>query len=158
MRDGGWNCRSYLGAIHSSFHTTINVLEGLREYRKNYEPNTKTISNSIKRGIEFLLIHKLFKSHRTGNIVNSKMTRFSFPTGWRYDVLRALDFFQEYNVTKDERLIEGIELVLKSKTEEGKWLLQNRHAGRYFFEMEVVGKPSCWSTLRALRVLKWWNN
>jgi hypothetical protein len=86
------------------------------------------------------------------------MTRFSFPTGWRYDVLRALDFLQAVNASKDERMSESIELVLKRRNADGKWNLQNRHAGRYYFEMESVGKPSRWNTLRALRVLKWWNN
>lgn len=158
MQDGGWNCLSYNGATHSSFHTTINVLEGLKEYQINFEPNNKRIAQSIKRGIEFLLVHKLFRSHRTGNIVDSKMTRFSFPTGWRYDVLRALDFFQSINVPKDERMNESINLVIKRRNANGAWNLQNRHAGRYYFEMEAVGKPSRWNTLRALRVLNWWNN
>ena len=158
MSDGGWNCQSYNAATHSSFHTTINVLEGLIEYHINYEPDNKRIAKSINRGIEFLLVHKIFRSHRTGNIVDSKMTRFSFPTGWRYDVLRALDFFQAFNAPKDKRMNEAIELILKRRDNNGKWKLQNRHAGRYYFEMEGVGKPSRWNTLRALRVLKWWNN
>lgn len=157
MQDGGWNCQSYSGATHSSFHTTINVLEGLREYQINFEPNNKRIAKSIARGIEFLLLHKLFRSHRTGNIVDSKMTRFSFPTGWRYDVLRALDFLQIVKAFKDERMNESIELVVKRRDAEGKWNLQNRHPGRYYFDMEVVGQPSRWNTLRSLRVLKWWN-
>lgn len=156
MQDGGWNCLSYKGATHSSFHTTINVLEGLREYQNNFESNNKRIEKSIARGIEFLRLHKLFRSHRTGNVVDSKMTRFSFPTGWRYDVLRALDFLQAVNAAKDERVKESIELVVRRRDAEGKWSLQNRHPGRYYFEMEEVGKPSRWNTLRALRVLKWW--
>lgn len=49
MKDGGWNCRSYNGATHSSFHTTINVLGGLWEYQKNYEPSDRKISKSITR-------------------------------------------------------------------------------------------------------------
>jgi hypothetical protein len=36
MADGGWNCRSYQGATHGSFHTTISVLEGLREYENRH--------------------------------------------------------------------------------------------------------------------------
>ena len=32
MPDGGWNCERIHGATHSSFHTTISVLEGLHEY------------------------------------------------------------------------------------------------------------------------------
>lgn len=27
MEDGGWNCQSYKGAAHSSFHTTISVMK-----------------------------------------------------------------------------------------------------------------------------------
>jgi hypothetical protein len=53
---------------------------------------------------------------------------------------------------------ESIELVVKRRDNNGKWRLQNRHAGRYYFEIEAVGKPSRSNTLRALRVLKWWNN
>ena len=30
--DGGWNCNWELGDTHSSVHTTINVLEGIRDY------------------------------------------------------------------------------------------------------------------------------
>ncbi len=156
MQDGGWNCRSYKGATHSSFHTTINALEGLGEYQRNYEPNNKQISKSINIGIEFLLVHKLFKSHHTGNIVDSKMTKFSFPTGWRYDVLRALDFFQDYNTPKDERLNDAVELLIKRRGEDSKWKLQIRHPGKYFFDIEKVGISSRWNTLKALRVLKWW--
>src|SRR5687767_12961522 len=32
MPDGGWNCQRRYGATHSSVHTTISVLEGLRLY------------------------------------------------------------------------------------------------------------------------------
>lgn len=158
MKDGGWNCRSYNGDTHSSFHTTLSVLEGLREYQKNFNQKKNDVSKSIDKGIEFLLVHKLFRSHRTGKIVDEKMTRFSFPTRWRYDVLRTLDFLQEYNAPKDKRINDAIELVLKRRDKDGRWKLQNRHAGKTFFEMEVVGRPSKWNTMRALRVLKWWTN
>ena len=104
------------------------------------------------------MIHRLYKSHRTGNVVDSKMTRFSFPTGWRYDVLRALDFFQEYNVPKDERINDAIDLVLRRRNRRWKMEFTKSSPGKYFFEMEEVGKPSRWNTLRALRVLKWWEN
>jgi len=158
MKDGGWNCQSFKAAVHSSFHTTINVLEGLSEFNKFSRLRNKAIAIGINKGIEFLLQHKLYKSHRTGKIVDGKMTRFSFPTGWRYDVLRVLDFLQEHKAFKDERINDAIELVLSRRTVEGKWLLQNRHPGNYFFEMETIGKPSRWNTLRALRVLKWWES
>ena len=33
--DGGWNCRWESDHKHSSLHTTISILEGIEDYRKN---------------------------------------------------------------------------------------------------------------------------
>lgn len=156
MKDGGWNCQSYRGASHSSFHTTISVLEGLREFEKNSNGMIFKIQEAQQKGREFLLAHRLFRSSRTGEIVLPALTRFSFPPRWHYDILRALDYFQECGVKKDERLLDAIEIVNKKCKKDGRWLLQNRHPGKVFFEMERVGEPSRWNTLRALRVLNWW--
>lgn len=158
MADGGWNCRSFKGDVHSSFHTTINVLEGLREFQKNNPGSRDEIERMQMKGREFLLNHKLYRSHRTGKIVDSKMTRFSFPANWRYDVMRALDYFRDCNAVRDVRLEDSIELLMKKRTVEGKWLLQNRHPGKSYFEMENVGRPSKWNTLRGMRILKWWED
>ncbi|MBN2413722.1 hypothetical protein JXQ31_18730 [candidate division KSB1 bacterium] len=155
MPDGGWNCQSYYGAVHGSFHTTINVLEGLYEFER-YSGLEKTgVQSAINHAVEFLLRHKLYKSDRTGKIINPNMTRFSFPPRWYYDVLRALDYFQASKRPYDPRLSDALELVHKKRLKDGAWPLQNRHPGRTFFEMEEPGKPSRWNTLRALRILKW---
>ena len=158
MKDGGWNCQSYRGATHSSFHTTILALEGLREYERSYPQKATEVQKAQQKAREFLLIHRLFRSHRIGEIVNPAMTRFSFPPRWHYDVIRALDHFQEVGAEKDKRLKDAIEVVKKRQKKDGRWVLQNRYPGRSHFEMEKVGEPSRWNTLRALRVLKWWEN
>jgi hypothetical protein len=157
MPDGGWNCRWPKGATHSSFHTTISALEVLCEYEKRLSKNKKAEISAIReKGIEFLLQHKLFRSHRTGRIIDTKMTRFSFPPGWHYDVMRALDHFQDCHHKKDERMKESIELLLSKQGKDGLWKLQQKHSGSVFFDMEETGEPSRWNTLRALRILKWW--
>jgi hypothetical protein len=150
MPDGGWNCQSYDGATHSSFHTTISVLEGLAEYEKRH--SSARVVESQQRGVEFLLCHRLFRSHRTGAVVDPRMTRFSFPPRWHYDIMRALDYLQARRFPYDERLSEAIALVKQKQKADGTWPLQNRHPGRTFFEMEEVGQPSRWNTLRALRI------
>jgi len=85
------------------------------------------------------------------------MTRFAFPSRWHYDVLRGLDYFRECN-TRDERLGDAIGLVRRRQKADGRWRLQNRYPGRTHFEMEEPGQPSRWNTLRALRVLRWWES
>lgn len=158
MKDGGWNCLSFQGAHHGSFHTTIMALEGLFEYEKLYPGKFPGVKSAEQRGREFLLVHRLFKSHRTGKVAKPVFTRISFPPRWHYDILRALDYFQEAKTERDERLSDAIEILKKKQDRNGRWPLQNRHPGRTFFEMEKQGQPSRWNTLRALRVLNWWEN
>jgi hypothetical protein len=156
MKDGGWNCRSHWGATHSSMHTTILALEGLLEYERFAARNVTAVREAQAKGREFLLRHRLFRSHRTGKVINAAWTRFSFPPRWHYDVLRGLDFFQASSAPRDGRLSDAVELVRKRRKRDGRWVLQNRYPGKTFFEMEKLGAPSRWNTLRALRVLKWW--
>ena len=110
-----------------------------------------------KRGREFLLVHKLFRSHRTGEIIKPILLRFSFPPRWHYDVLRGLDYFQAVKAPRDQHLADAIDIVLKKQSEDGRWLLENSYKGKTYFELESLGDPSRWNTLRALRVLKWWD-
>jgi hypothetical protein len=188
MPDGGWNCESYKGATHSSFHTTISVLEGLAEYCRLircYEEgigergkgSQEDIRTSQAKAHEFLLAHRLFRSHRTGEVFDARMLRFPFPPRYRYDVLRALDYFQgvggmgsgdrgegigeegggaKVMMYRDERFQEAIELVRNKRKPDGRWAMAQGMTGRIFFELEKAGEPSRWNTLRALRVLKWW--
>ena len=157
MPDGGWNCRRADGATHASVHTTISVLEGLRHYESHRGGNVRKLRAAQRRGREFLLMHRLFRSHRTGEIIKPVFTRFAFPPRWHYDILRALDYFQAVDAPRDQRLGEAIEIVRGSQRENGRWSLQHSHKGKTYFELERVGAPSRWNTLRALRVLKWWD-
>lgn len=145
LPDGGWNCQP---ATHSSFHTTISTLEALAPF----DAARSDVAAAAEAGREFLLAHRLFRSHRSGEVVRESFTRFSFPHYWYYDVLRALDYWRAYRW--DPRLDEAVDLVHR-RCRQGAWTLQNRHTGVTWFDMERPGKPSRWNTLRALRVLSW---
>jgi hypothetical protein len=157
MPDGGWNCRRDLGATHASVHTTISVLEGLRLYEFGSRCRLKAVRSAQRRGREFLLMHRLYRSHRTGTVIKPIFTQFSFPPRWHYDILRALDYFQAVDAPHDERLVDAIGIVRDTRRKDGRWTLQNSYRGKTYFELERVGAPSRWNTLRALRVLKWWD-
>ena len=149
MPDGGWNCRYPARATHSSMHTTISALEGLLAY------DPAATRPARERAHEFLFAHRMFRSHRTGRVIDSKMTRFTFPPQWHYDVLRGLDYLRAAAAPWDPRLQDAIDLLEKKRDAQGKWPLQNPHHGVYHFELEPPGQPSRWNTLRALRVLDW---
>jgi hypothetical protein len=59
-------------------------------------------------------------------------------------------------VEPDHRVAEAVDLVETKRDAQGRWPLENPHAGEVHFELEDgAGTPSRWNTLRALRVLDW---
>ena len=80
---------------------------------------------------------------------------FSYPSRWRYDILRAMDYLRLAGVEYDARMDDAIDVLLKKRRADGKWPVQARHPGQTHFIMEKTGKPSRCNTLRALRVLNY---
>lgn len=156
LPDGGFNCQfNFHGAKHSSVHSTLSVIEGILEYsQQGYTYRLNELKKVEEESREFLLEHKLYKSHRTGEIIDRRMLMLSYPSRWRYDILRALDYFQSAGVGYDCRMADALEVLIKKQRVDMMWPLQCKHGGRTHFDMETVGQPSRWNTLRALRVLK----
>ena len=157
LPDGGWNCEVERGATVSSFGTTINVLEALLEYQRAGGSVAKAAAAARLRGDEYLLERRLLWRLSTGEIIDPDFARFSFPTWWHYDVLRALDYLRDAGHDPDNaRIAEAVEVVASQRGADGRWPLGQVHTGKSHFEMEdSEGRPSRWNTLRALRVLDW---
>ena len=165
LEDGGWNCEAwpFLSAKRppsrrSSFHTTICVLEGLLEYERA-GGKSAAVTKARKRGENYLLERRMFRSLRTGKVIDQRWLRFSFPPFWHYDVLRGLDYLRNAGIKPDRRVGEAIKIVMERRHQNGRWPLNLLHPEQIPLKMETaVGNASRWNTLRALRVLRWYDN
>ena len=156
LPDGGWNCQTVrFGDRHSSFHTSISALEALAEARAVGRADDEALSAALHGGREFFLAHRLYKSHRTGDVVDPVLTRLSFPPRWRFDILRGLDHFAATDAPWDPRFHDAVDALVGRRRKDGRWPVQQKHSGRVWFDMEKTGGPSRWNTLRALRVQRW---
>ena len=157
LEDGGWNCEAP-PSRRSSFHTTICVLEGLLAYEKALGASPAVTAARL-RAQEYLLVRHMFRRLSTGEVIDRRWLRFSYPPTWHYDVLRGLDTMRSTGVEPDERVDEAVELVAKKQHQNGRWPLQNPHLDQVNFIMEgPAGTASRWNTLRALRVLDWYSS
>jgi len=162
MADGGWNCEQENGSTRGSFHSTINVLEGLLEHERATGGSAE-VTAALGRGQEYLLERRMLRRLSTGEVADPGFTQFPFPPGWHYDVLRGLDHLRAAGVRPDERVAEAVAVIEKKRGDDGRWPLEtpqfrsaHRLRGMVHFPMdEGIGKPSRWNTLRALRVLRW---
>jgi hypothetical protein len=156
LEDGGWNCEAEFGSVRSSFHSTIRVLEGLLAHERAIGASAEAVA-ARRRGEEYLLERKLFRRKSSGAVVNPAWLQFSFPTRWHYDVLRGLEYFRSVGDRPDARVDEAMEVLRSKQQSDGTWLLENTHPGAVHFALEDGdGHPSRWNTLRALRVLRWY--
>jgi hypothetical protein len=162
LDDGGWNCERINGSLRSSFATTINVLEGLLEY-ESATGGTVESQEARRLGEEYLMERRLSRHLSTGEPADERFLSFVHPSRWHYDVLRALDYFRSAaaltGAAPDPRLGEAVGYVRSRRLEGGTWLLDWTPPGRVWFEVnDGAGKPSRWVTLRAMRVLRWWDS
>jgi hypothetical protein len=166
MADGGWNCEQENGSTRGSFHTTINVLEGLLEHQRATGGSAE-VTAALERGQEYLLERRMLRRLSSGELIDPAFTLFSFPTGWHYDALRGLDYLRSAGVTPDSRVAEAVDLIRAKRDAEGRWALENPHMSEMvnarvrdleFGMDEREGRPSYWNTLRAMRVLDWYEH
>jgi hypothetical protein len=161
LDDGGWNCDRANGSARSSFHSTVNVLEGLLEYERA-TGGTAESRQARESGEEYLLKRSLFRRLSTGEPADEQFLSFLNPSRWRYDILRGLDYFRAAaaltGAAPDPRLGEAVEHVRSRRLADGSWPLDWTMPGRVWFDVDDgPGKPSQWVTLRAMRVLRWWD-
>lgn len=161
LDDGGWNCEADSGSSRSSFNTTICVLEALVAYERAVGCSQEIVDARL-RGEEYLLERRLYRRRSTGEVIERDRksgfvwTRFAFPTWWHYDVLRGLEYLRSVNAGYDRRLAEAIGLVASKRNPDGRWPLETKYPGVMPVEVDQgEGRPSQWNTLRALRVLHW---
>ncbi len=159
MEDGGFNCKRNRsqGTRHSSLHSTLAVLEGVFEYKNNgYMYRVDELTKAATEAIEFILRHRFFKSDHTGKIIHGDLLKLSFPPRWKYNILRALDFFRLAQVPWDERMSDAVSVILRKRRADKWWHAESFLPGVTHFTMEEAGKPSRWNTLIAKRVLKYY--
>ncbi len=160
LDDGGWNCEAPKSR-RSSFHTTICVLEGLLAYERARAKSavSKSVLKARRRAEMYLLDRRMFRSLRTGEVIDKRWLRFTYPAHWHYDVLRGLDYLRDAGFKPDTRIEEAIAVVIERRHQNGRWPLNLLHPEWIPLQMEtVVGRASRWNTLRALRVLRWYSN
>lgn len=158
LEDGGWNCA--WDSVHnksnkSSLHTTISVLEALRDYEKNgYSYRLNETKEKIVLGHEVLLKRELFKNS-AGETINQDMIIFHYPTRYKYDCFRALEYFVSIEKPFDIRMRDALDLV-KKHIKKGFINSGKQYVGSVHFKLENTIKGR-FNTYRALYILKFYD-
>src|SRR6201998_2015340 len=149
LEDGGWNCEAWPflspkrpPSRRSSFHTTLCVLEGLLDYERAGRKSA-AVTKARKRAENYLLERRMFRSLRTGEVIDQRWLRFSFPAVLHYDGFRRLDYLRKAGIKPDRRVREAIKVVVQRRHQNGRWPLNLLHPEHIPLQMETgVGGES----------------
>lgn len=161
LPDGGWNCEWVEGSTRGSFHSTLNALTALLDYRLMTGDSAR-VAEARRAGEEYLLSRELYKKLSTGEPFHVRWASLAHPRRWQYNVLAAADYFRSASLADgarpDPRLRVAIAEIRSQRRPDGWWLQGHRLAGAVWFHQDVpAGEPSTWVTTQALRVLDWWD-
>jgi hypothetical protein len=154
LEDGGWNCEAENGSVRSSFATTINVLEGLLAHERATGGSAESIA-ARRRGEKYLLERNLFRRRSTGEIVDPPGCNSHFPPAGTTTCCVPSSIFALPAIQRTYGWAKQSTGPLQTTTD-GTWLLEKTHPGKVHFALEEDGRSSRWNTLRALRVLRWY--
>ncbi len=182
LPDGGWNCEPGpwgKEVHHSSFMSTVEPLWAFSALDRQHWP--KGGREAVERGAEFMMMHRLYESDRTGNVIDEEWTKLHFPMFYFYDILHGLRILTALGYAEDERMKDALQLLQSKRLAEGTWPLEATFLNStkknlvkdskkekwevtkgesvaripdIYQNLGSVGAPNPWITLNALRVLK----
>lgn len=116
---------------------------------------TIEIKEFIKRAVDFILLHKIYKKSRTKNEPIRKVYELlRFPvmaSDGIFEILETLFHFQ----IKDRSIDETIDFLLSKRNEKGRWILEKTISrSSIYTNFENINKDSKWITYKVLNLLK----
>jgi hypothetical protein len=157
--DGGWNCDVNPRAHHSSFYESLAPLWGLTEYHR--ATGNADALGAANRTAKLFLAHWLFRSSRTGAVIDPNWLKLHYPLYWHYDILQALVILSRLRPLNDPRMQEALDVIESKRLPNGCWKAEGCYwvpPGKRGSNMDVVdwGRQGAneMITLNALRVLK----
>jgi hypothetical protein len=141
---------------HTCFRGVIALLQALAEIP--VEKRSTQVKETLDAGVEYLLIHHVYKHSHDLSKPITKYTQVGFPLFIDNDMLRMLLFLTRLGI-HDNRMQDAIDLLVKKQNNLGQWKQQHvfpktRSQGFMPIPIDPKGQRSKWVTLRAITTLK----
>ena len=115
------------------------MLEGLTEAARAGNIDAKTFRAAEAKALDFMLDHKLYRSDKTGEIIDERFTHLTYPSHWHYTVLRGLEYIRKTPEIGDKRLDDPIAMLESRRKPNGRWVGE-AHPRRRAFRHGEVGR------------------
>ncbi len=99
-----------------------------------------------------MLVHRLYKSDRTGRVIDEEWTKLHFPMFYFYDILHGLRVLTALGYARDERMSDATELLLSKRLADGTWPLEASFLNSIKRNLVKDPKTSKWRVVKEEKV------
>jgi hypothetical protein len=122
--DGGWNCDIRPSARISSFHESLIPVRALALYGAQRK-DARALA-AAARAAEVFLERRLFRSRRTGEVMNPDFLLLQYPHYYPYNILFGLLVMAEAGFVRDPRCKEALDLLESKRLPDGGFPLEKK--------------------------------
>ena len=152
--DGGFNC-SWERSQVSSVHTTLTVLEFFLDYESNgYKYRLEEMKAVALKAEAWFMERNIYQQRSNGEPVHKIVTNLPYPTRYKFDILKALEYFADKGTPYHEGMVPALELLVNKRLKSGAWPSTGNHGREKYFDIKDEGRDHRMNTLRALKVVK----
>jgi len=152
--DGGWLCFERVKKTHACFWATAKVLRAFEILPPAQQ--TADVQRARLRAVDLFLNNGLYRHHREFGKVHPSWFEFARPLFASTDVLEALELLVPHVSPDDERIQEGLQMVLDKQDEQCRWPAERQIWVKKTFpiQFEEERQPSKWVTFHAINMLR----
>lgn len=155
--DGGFNC-FWQRSQKTSINTTFLILQFFLDYEVNgYTYRLDEAQAAALRAEEWMLEHQLYKRISTGEPMHKMMVQMPYPARYKYNFLVGLEYMVDRGREYDPRMESALKLLESKRLKSGAWPSQGNHPGPVHVKIIDEGRENRMNTLRALKVLSYYN-
>lgn len=125
------------------FYGVVKSMITLTEYKKRFE-DSKRIEDKLKKGLEYILKHDIFKRLSTGDPIEPSIIVNFYPYTYKSNIIEILSLMKENDLLGDDGCKDAINILKEKQRDDGFWQADTTYMKTAWVEFDKPKKAGQW--------------
>jgi hypothetical protein len=125
------------------FYGVVKSMISLTEYEKKFGVSCK-IDKKLKKGLEYILKHKVFQKISTGGPIENSIVKNFYPFSYKSNLIEILTLLKSNNLHNASRCKDAIEILKHKRHPDGLWRSEVSQMKSTWIDFDPLNKPGLW--------------
>jgi hypothetical protein len=125
------------------FYGVVKSMITLTEYKKRFG-GSKKLDNKLNQGLEYILMHKVFKRLSSDKPIEPSMIENFYPYPYKSNIIEILTLLKTNGLLGDERCGEAIDILKQKQRPDGFWQADTSYMKAAWVDFDKPKKPGPW--------------